>query len=62
MGLWDRVKGVFGRIKTGAKNAFDWLKNNKETIETITDSAASLMPQDIQNRYGEIKEKTKYIF
>lgn len=62
MGLWNKVKGVFGRIRQGANKAFDWLKDKRETIETIADSAASLMPQDIQNKYGEIKEKAKYIF
>ena len=62
MGLWNKVKGVFGRIRQGANKVFDWLKDKRETIETIADSTASLMPQDIQNKYGEIKEKTKYIF
>ena len=57
MGLWSKVKGVFGRIGNGIKKGFDWLTKHKDTITTIADGAASFLPTQYQATYGEAKNK-----
>ena len=57
MGLWSKVKGVFGRIGGGLKKGWDWLTKHKETIGTIADGAASFLPEPYQEKYGEVKNR-----
>lgn len=57
MGLWSKVKGVFGRIGGGVKKGWDWLTKNKDTITTIADGAASFLPNKYQEMYGQGKNK-----
>lgn len=57
MGLWSKVKGVFGRIGNGLRSGYDWLSKHKDTITTIADGAASFLPNQYQAAYGDMKNK-----
>lgn len=45
MGLWSKVKGVFGRIHGGIKNAVNWVKDHFGDIKDITDKAKQFVPE-----------------
>lgn len=38
MGLWSKVKGVFGRIGSGIKKGFNWLTQNKDKISNVANA------------------------
>jgi phage-related protein len=48
MGLWSKVKGVFGRIGGGVKKAYNWVKDNMSTIKDVTDKAKQFIPEQYQ--------------
>ena len=48
MGLWSKVKGVFGRIGHGIKSGWNWLTNNRDKIDGI---------QDVLQQYSDIIRK-----
>ena len=45
MGLWSKVKGVFGRIGNGAKTAYNWIKDHMSTIKDVADKAKQFIPE-----------------
>lgn len=58
MGLWDKMKGVFGRIKDGIKGAFNWLKKNKDTVKKAIDTGIDIIaPQDKREQYHGYVDK-----
>lgn len=55
MGLWDKMKGVFGRIKEGVKGAFNWLKKHKDTVKKAIDTGIDVVvPQDRREQYHDL--------
>ena len=53
MGLWSKVKGVFGRIGGGIKTGWDWLTRNRDKIQQAAEVVSDLVP----DKYGD---KIKY--
>ena len=43
-GLWAKVKGVFGRIGTGIKKGYNWIKDHFSTIKDVADKAKEFVP------------------
>lgn len=44
MGLWSKVKGVFGRIGHGIKSGWNWLTNNKDKIAQAAEAVSDIIP------------------
>ena len=44
MGLWGKVKGVFGRIGGGIKKGYNWIKDHFGQIKDVTDKAMEFVP------------------
>ena len=49
MGLWSKVKGVFGRIGHGIKGGWDWLTNNRDKIAQAAEAVSEIIP----SAYGD---------
>ena len=49
MGLWSKVKGVFGRIGHGIKSGWNWLTNNRDKIEQAAEAVSDIIP----SAYGD---------
>ena len=48
MGLWSKVKGVFGRIGTGISKGYNWIKDHLSTIKDVADKAREFVPEQYQ--------------
>jgi phage-related protein len=57
MGLWSKVKGVFGRIGGGIKNAYNWVKDHFSTIKDVADKAKEFIPEQYRPGYGDVVDK-----
>ena len=57
MGLWNKMKGVFGRINAGAKKAYNWVKNHLNTIKEVSDKAADFIPEQYKGGYDAARGK-----
>ena len=44
-GLWAKVKGVFGRIGTGIKKGYNWIKDHFSTIKDVADNQLNDLEQ-----------------
>lgn len=44
MGLWSKVKGVFGRIPAGIKTMYNWVKEHLGDIKGVAEQAKQLIP------------------
>lgn len=45
MGLWSKVKGVFGRIGSGISKGYNWVKDHFGQIKDIADKAKQFVPE-----------------
>ena len=45
MGLWSKVKGVFGRIGGGIKSGYNWIKDHIGGIKDVADKAKQFIPE-----------------
>lgn len=45
MGLWAKVKGVFGRIGGGIKKGYNWIKNHFSDIKDVAEKAKTFVPE-----------------
>jgi len=45
MGLWSKVKGVFGRIGGGIKKGYNWIKDHFGAIKDAADKAKQFIPE-----------------
>ena len=59
MGLWDKMRGVCGRIHGGIKKGFNWLKNHMDTITDIADKAQGFVPEQYRGAYNDTFNKFK---
>lgn len=57
MGLWGKVKGVFGRIGGGIKKAYNWVKDHIGTIKDIADKAKQFVPEQYRQGYSDAIDK-----
>ena len=57
MGLWAKVKGVFGRIGRGIKKGFDWLTQNKEKIKETADKVIDVVPDKYKGKLTGLRDK-----
>lgn len=48
MGLWSKVKGVFGRIGSGIKKGYNWVKSHFNDIKDVADKAKQFVPEQYQ--------------
>ena len=62
MGLWSKVKGVFGRIGSGIKKGWDWLAGHKDKIDTVLDAAQQFVPSDKQQLVSSLRDKGEKIY
>lgn len=49
MGLWSKVKGVFGRIGGGIKKGYNWVKDNLSSIKDVVDKAKQFVPEQYRD-------------
>lgn len=49
MGLWSKVKGVFGRIGGGIKSAYNWVKDHITDIKDVADKAKQFVPSQYRD-------------
>ena len=56
-GLWAKVKGVFGRIGTGIKKGYNWIKDHISTIKDVADKAREFVPDQYKDKYDEYSGK-----
>lgn len=65
MGLWSKVKGVFGRVKNWVKSKVidptkEWWNKHKDTVKKVKDTVMPFMPKEVQdlvNRGEEVIKK-----
>jgi len=57
MGLWSKVKGVFGRIGGGIKKGYNWIKEHLGTIKDVADKAKEFIPEQYRDKYDEYSSK-----
>ena len=58
MGFWDKMKGVFGRIKEGIKTGFNWLKKNKDKVKKAIDTGIDIVvPQEKRGQYHDLVDR-----
>ena len=57
MGLWSKVKGVFGRIGNGIKTGYNWVKEHLGTIKDVADKAKEFIPEQYRQGYGDAINK-----
>ena len=57
MGLWAKVKGVFGRIGGGVKKAYNWVKDHIGGIKDVADKAKVFVPDKYKDKYDEYSGK-----
>lgn len=56
MALWSKVKGVFGRLGTGIRKGFDWLRKNKEAISDVGEAIGGFVPDKHRDAYNSAME------
>lgn len=49
MGLWSKVKGVFGRIGKGIKSGYNWVKDHFGDIKDAADKAKQFVPEQYRD-------------
>lgn len=49
MGLWSKVKGVFGRIGGGIRKGYNWIKDNMSSIRDVADKAKQFVPEQYRS-------------
>lgn len=49
MGLWSKVKGVFGRIGGGIKSGYNWIKDHMDAIKDVADKAKQFVPEQYRD-------------
>lgn len=59
MGLWNKVKGVFGRIGSGIKKGWNWIRGHKDTITKAIDTASQFVPDKYKSSYDKYKGKAE---
>lgn len=57
MGLWSKVKGVFGRIGQGIKKGYNWVKEHLGAIKDVADKAKQFVPEQYRDKYSGIIDK-----
>ena len=57
MGLWSKVKGVFGRIGGGIKKAYNWVKDHMSDIRDVTDKAKQFVPERYKDKFSGVIDK-----
>lgn len=57
MGLWGKVKGVFGRIGNGIKTGYNWVKNHIDDIKDVADKAKNFIPAAYREQFKDIIDK-----
>jgi predicted DNA-binding WGR domain protein len=57
MGLWSKVKGVFGRIGGGIKKGYNWIKDHFSTIKDVADKAKEFIPEQYRPGYSDAVDK-----
>ena len=57
MGLWAKVKGVFGRIGGGIKQGYNWIKDHLSTIKDVADKAKEFIPEQYKDKYTDVIDK-----
>lgn len=57
MGLWSKVKGVFGRIGGGIKKAYNWVKDNMSAIKDVADKAKVFVPEQYRDAYNKYSDQ-----
>lgn len=57
MGLWGKVKGVFGRLGGGIKKAYNWVKDHIGTIKDIADKAKQFVPEQYRPAVDGVIDK-----
>lgn len=57
MGLWAKVKGVFGRIGGGIKQGYNWIKDHLSTIKDVADKAKEFIPEQYRDKYTGVIDK-----
>lgn len=57
MGLWGKVKGVFGRIGGGIKKAYNWVKDHLGDIKDVADKAKQFVPEQYRDKYSGVIDK-----
>lgn len=57
MGLWGKVKGVFGRIGGGIKKAYNWVKDHMSDIKDVADKAKQFIPEQYRQGYSDAVDK-----
>lgn len=62
MGLWNKVKGVFGRIGHGIKSGWNWLRNHKDKIQQIANTTANTIGGKTLDTYNKYSGKANDIY
>lgn len=57
MGLWGKVKGVFGRIGEGIKKGYNWVKRHLGDIKDTADKAKQFIPDQYQEKFSGVFDK-----
>ena len=57
MGLWSKVKGVFGRISGGIRKGYNWVKDHFGQIKDVADKAMEFVPQQYKPAVTDVYNK-----
>ena len=57
MGLWGKVKGIFGRIGEGIKKGYNWVKNHIVGIKEAADKAKEFIPEPYRPAAEDVIDK-----
>ena len=57
MGLWSKVKGVFGRIGSGIKQGYNWVKEHLNDIKDVADKAKVFVPEQYRDAYDKYSDQ-----
>lgn len=57
MGLWAKVKGVFGRVGSGVKTAYNWIKDHLSDIKDVADKAKQFVPEKYKPTVNTVLDK-----
>ena len=62
MGLWSKVKGVFGRIGHGIKSGWDWLTTNRDKIAQAAEAVSDIIPGAAGDRIKQGIAKSEQLY
>ena len=49
MGLWGKIKGVFGRIANGIKHGYNWVKDHITGIKDVANKVVNVLPDNYKD-------------